>query len=483
MIFLLIFPPKCFSTKEPLPPLGLLYVASALKKAGAEVRVIDSALEKYSYKDLKTIIRQYRPDVIGTTSFTEFRFESFRLLSLAKKISKDIITMIGGPHVSLTPADTMAYQEDIDILVRGEAEITVKELYQALKEKRDLAGIKGISYRYNGKVIHNDDRPPVENLDTLEFPARELLPMEKYKFFLDVPGKGMLETYHIMTSRGCPFECSFCATSRLAGRKWRARSPENIVKEVELLLSQYKARALWFYDDTFNMKKDRLIKICDLIGEHKLEFSFTCSLRLDLADRELLEKLKGAGCFSVFYGIESVSETIISRGMGKRLNFEKLEENAGILDELGIIKLPSYIIGFPNETYCDAKMTIDFMKKHGGRPALSFMRIYPGTRIEETARELKILPEDYSWGNPKERRGFSLNAAHGSAPIFMHKMNFRELSDLSLEWADYAKVPLAKRVVKTVRGIKNIGDIMIIFTLGKTYILKKLKKVFKKNDK
>ncbi len=477
MKFLLIFPPKCFSTKEPLPPLGLLYVAASLRDEGAEVVVIDSALEKYNYKDIRRIIEKSNPDIVGTTSFTEFRFESFRLLSLAKEVSEKIITIIGGPHVSLTPDDTMNNQKDIDILVRGEAEITIKEIFKALKNKQPLSAIEGISYRHGGSVIHNDPRPMIEDIDSISFPARELLPMERYKFRLKVPGKGMLETYHIMTSRGCPFACSFCATSRLAGRKWRARSPENILKEVKLLIEKYKAEAIWFYDDTFNMNKDRLIRLCELIEKNRLHFNFTCSLRLDLADRELLTRLKEAGCFSVFYGIESISDKIISAGLGKKLNFDMLEKNSRILDELGIIKMPSYIIGFPEETYDEAKATIDFMKKHGGRPALSFMRIYPGTEIEKVAKDLKILPADYRWGDPLEKRGFSLNAAHGSTPIFLHKMSFKELSDLSLEWADYAGIPLYKRIPKTIRSIRSLKDAWSVFILGKNYIMRKLGRV------
>lgn len=482
MKILLIFPPKCFSTKEPLPPLGLLYIASALKKAEAFVHVIDSALEKLNYNDIKKLIKNHKPDIVGTTSFTEFRFESFRLLSIAKEVSKDIITMIGGPHVSLTPENTMEYQKDIDILIKGEGEISTVNVYKTL-EKGSIANLKdvlGISYRYNDNIYHNEPQPLITDIDNIPFPARELLPMERYNFRLMVPGRGKCLTYHIMTSRGCPFACSFCATSRLAGRKWRARSPENIIEEVRLLLDKYKSEVIWFYDDTFNMKRDRLLRICELIIGHDLKFNFTCSLRLDLADRELLEKLKQAGCFSVFYGIET-SPDIASKGsMGKKLDYDKIEENSKILDELNIIKLPSYIIGFPGETHSDASKTIEYMKKHGGKPALSYMRIYPGTEIEDIAKTKNIIPKDFNWASPNEDRCFSLHAAHGSTPIFLDKMTFREISDLSLEWAEFTNIPIYKKIPQALKSIRRPKDLFSILVLGKNYFSRKIKRIFYK---
>jgi radical SAM superfamily enzyme YgiQ (UPF0313 family) len=271
-----------------------------------------------------------------------------------------------------------------------------QHLCHALWDGKDLSKIPGISYRKNGEIIHNPPADLPADLDALPFPARHLMDMKRYNFRLDVPGKGSFPAAHIITSRGCPFHCSFCATSKLSGRRWRHRSPENVLAELEnILKNQPEVKAVWFHDDTFTMNKKRVEAICNGILERKLDIAFTCSIRVDTVDYPLLKKMRDAGCFKIFFGVESGSPRILDEVCQKQITLEQVETVSKWLDDLGIEKNPGYIISFPEETLEDAEQTLRFMQKVGGVASMSLLRIYPGTRIEEVARERGILRKTF----------------------------------------------------------------------------------------
>ena len=225
MKVLLIFPPRGFSSKEPLPPLGLLYLATVLKQNGIPVEVLDTAVEKFTWKDLKEKLRQSRPEVVGITSLTEYRFEAFKTAEITKKILPEALVVLGGPHVSLTAEDTLRHVPGVDLVIRGEGEGSFLQLIQGLPAGRPLSEVNGLSFRKDGGIIHNPPSVLIKELDQIPFPDRDLLPWKKYPFTLFVPGQGKLPAAHIITSRGCPFGCSFCATSQLAGRTLEGRFP------------------------------------------------------------------------------------------------------------------------------------------------------------------------------------------------------------------------------------------------------------------
>lgn len=477
MKILLLFPPKGFSSKEPLPPLGILYIATVLEKNNIPVEVVDTAVERYSWRDLKKRLKRSEADIVGITTTTEFRFEAFKTAELTKKILPNSIVVMGGPHVSLAADDTLKNISWVDIVVRGEGEVSFLETYYALKGGSSLQKIKGISFRENGNIIHNPMADLVKDLDSIPFPSRNLLPMGKYNFLLDVPGKGKMPAAHLITSRGCPFSCSFCATSKLSGRSWRYRSPENVVTEVEEIIERYGLKTIWFYDDTFNMNKARAEKICDLIIDKKLGIDFTCSIRVDMVDRPFLKKMKEAGCFKVFYGVESGSQRILDDACGKKITIDQVRSVSRWLDELEIQKNPGYIVSFPGETLEDANKTMGLIKEIGGTASLSILRIYPGTRIEEIAREKKIFPQGFSWSIKKYSGRLSFRGAHGDSPIFTDKLSWDDLSAFLMEWADTEHLSLWKRIPMALKGIKSIEDVRRLTILAKNYLLKKIKKM------
>ncbi len=473
MKVLLIFPPKGFTTKEPLPSLGLISLAAYLEKNNIAVEVIDASVEKLSRGKLSRRIKESKAQIIGVTCLTEFRFESFETARLAKKVSPESWVIIGGPHPTFCDEDTLGFIPEIDIVVRGEGEEILLNLCRAYEGKVAPGDIKGITFRKEGKIVRNPDAPLIENLDELPFPARKLLPMGKYNFRLFVPGKGWSTTTHLITSRGCPFGCSFCITSKMSGKMWRARSAGNIIAELEEIIKNTGIRTIWFYDDTFTMSKKRVMEICDLIIKKNLNIKFTCSIRVDTVDKEVLTIMKEAGCFKVFFGVESGSQRVLDEICGKKINLDQVKKVSAWLDELGILKNPSYIIGFPTETLGEARMTLRLMEEIGGQKSMSFLRIYPGTKIEAEARAKDILPKEFSWSNVKSQRAVSVGAAHGEAPLYIDTLSWEELSGLAVEWVLQSEVSIWARIPRAIRSVKSFADLKHLLIVGKNYIRKK----------
>jgi len=476
MKILLIFPPKGFTTKEPLPSLGLISLAAYLEKKDIEVEVIDASVEKLSWKKLSRRIKESKAQIIGITCLTEFRFKSFETARKAKEASPESWIIIGGPHPTFCDEDTLKSIPEIDIVVRGEGEEILLNLCRAYEGKIELKDIKGITFRKNGKIVRNPDAPLIENLDELPFPARKFLPIKKYNFRLFIPGEGWRITTHLITSRGCPFGCSFCITSKMSGKIWRARSAENIIAELEEIIKNTGIKTIWFYDDTFTMNKKRVMEICGLIIRKGFNIKFTCSIRVDTVDKEVLTRMKEAGCFKVFFGVESGSQRILDEVCGKKINLEQVLKVSGWLDELEILKNPSYIIGFPTETIEEARETLKLMKEIGGQKSMSFLRIYPGTKIEAVAKERNILPRDFSWSNVKSQRAISVGAAHGEAPLYIDTLSWEELSGLAVEWAMQSEISLWKRIPEAIKGVRSLDDLKHLWVVGKSYLRKKIQK-------
>lgn len=478
MKVLLINPPSSFNTKELMPPLGLSYIAAVLEKNNIEVEIIDAEVEKLSWKTLEKKCKESNPDLAGITSLTESRFESFKASKIVKNALPDTMVVMGGPHASLATEDTLQNVKTVDIVVRGEGEYTMAELCQAVENTKELGTIDGISYREDGKIIHNKNRQLIQDLDSIPFPAYHLLKMEKYDFKLNVPGKGRLTAMNIITSRGCPIGCTFCATSEMLGKKWRARSPLNVISELEHLISTYNTKAIFFYDDTFTMNKKRAQEICNLMIDRGLDLNYVCMTRIDALDRNLLKTMKESGCYRIHYGVESGSQRILDTVVEKKINLGQVKEVSRWMDELGIIKNPFFMASFPDETLEDVRKTLDFMKEIGGEPSLSFLKVYPGTKIEKIAKEKGIIPEDFSWVITSKDAVFSIPAIQGNAPIFIDQLSWEELSEIAMIWKTMRKdYSLINRFFSFMNKARSYQDFMQIFVLLKIYIkLKILKK-------
>jgi len=370
------------------PPLGLAYIAAVLKKNKIEVKILEANAHDLNHIQITKCIQEYSPDFVGITSTTSLIEEAHEI---AKLCPKNIKVVIGGVHASSMPEETMKTFERFDYLVRGEGEFTMLELVQ----KKSISKIKGLSYRKNRKIIHNSDRAVNERLDELPFPARELLPMNKY---FSVGAKQKPSDY-ILSSRGCPYQCIFCADHLVHGRKFRFRSPEDIINEVEEI---YKRGAKdWdFVDDNFTLISERVEKFCEIMIQKGLnkKMSWRCSngIRADKVTPELLKKMKKAGCYMVSLGIESGNEKIL-QNMKKSTNLEKIRQAVKWCKEAGIETRGLFMFGNLGENASTMEDTIEFAKSLDLDTATFHITIpFPNTDYWKIInKEGKIYPKSY----------------------------------------------------------------------------------------
>ena len=402
----LIFPPNIYQTKQSMPPLGIAWLAAVLRENGfKDVVLIDSMANHYSNADILELLKKEGPDMVGISFGTQIRFSAFDLIRLIKESFPDAPVVVGGPHPTLTAQDTLENIPEIDFAVRGEGEISFLNLVKSIEAGKDYSGIRGISFRDNGKVIHNPSELPIHDLDALPFPARDLLPIEKYDKTTILSKK---RTLNIMTSRGCPYWCVYCSTSEQWGHRIRHRSPKNVVDEIESIFKDYPfIEGIRFFDDVFTMDKKRVLEICDEIFRRKLNFVWECEARANTIDRELVAGMRRAGCEFIDLGIESGSDRVL-KNIKKGITVEQAIFAAKTIKEAGIGLKAFFMHGLPGETYEDIKKTV-FLSRYlyynlgveGTTQGISV--IYPGTELETLAKESGTLPKDFSWSKYYER--------------------------------------------------------------------------------
>lgn len=469
-----------------MPPLGLLYIGAVFEQDGHEIKIVPADLLKLSKNQIAEEIKEFAADIIGVTSTTENRFQSFDLIKLAKKAHPTALTAMGGPHASMAAEDCLRFIPDLDIVVRGEGEETMRELCRVLERNqgRDaLSTVAGISYRRNEKIHSNPPRPPIEDLDTIPRPAYHLIPFEAYNFRFDVPGQGPLPAVNMMTSRGCPFDCNFCATPINWGRRVRMRSAANIVDEIECLINEYGVKVIFFFDDTFNTNPKRVHTICDLIIARKLDIYFKCDVRIDLIDKPLLEKMKEAGLFHLSFGIEAGSERVRNAIVNKKIEVEDFHNLVNWCNELDIIPNAFFIFSHPTETWEEAQESIHIIEQYKDKieASIAILHVYPGTPLEKTAKEMGVLPEDFTW-TKKYRKGIiTLPAAQGDVPLFIDKLTWAQVSELVFRWSmSGGQVSIFRKIPRVITNIRSLGDIKRYTIMAFVYFKLKLKKIFKK---
>lgn len=455
-----------------MPSLGICYIAGVLEKAGHKVEIIDAYVEGISLKKLLSLLKKSKPDIMGVTFTTENRFQAFSVIQKVKHILPGTITIAGGPHASLATEDTLSNIPELDYIVRGEGEETIVELASAIKNKASVDHINGLSYRANNKIHHNFNRPLIPNLDAVPFPAWHLVPWEKYNFTLDVPGKGVLRAASMMTSRGCPFTCNFCSSSRLWGRTCRMRSVDNIIEEINILKNKYRIKALWIFDDTFTVSKKRVQEFCNKILEKNWDISWFCEVRVDTVDRDLLALMKKSGCYSIGFGVESGSQRIIDEVIGKKISLEQVKSTAEICSELGIVSNPFFIFSHPGETKEDIEKTMEMIKTwpKPSSISLSLLHVYPGTKLEEIAKEAGIIPKDFSWARKNDPRVTILPTAQGNVPIFIDKLSLKEISKYIFQWRERQGYKLWKKIPEVIKSIRSPRDLIRYSAVLKGYL-------------
>jgi radical SAM superfamily enzyme YgiQ (UPF0313 family) len=361
------------------PPLGLAYVAAALETEKISVEIIDMEALQLNGEQLQKKLEEKNPDVVGITCTSATVRKCLQIARLTKDCLSDVTVVIGGPHVSVLP-NVMIQCPEIDVEVRGEGEYTTLALINALERGKTLESIQGIAYKKNDQIFINPNRPPIENLDSIPFPARHLLPNEKYCN----PLARRLPLTTMITSRGCPFDCLFCEKTYF-GRKFRARSPENVVNEIEQVKKDINVQEIFLYDDTFTIDRKRVMKICDEIVRRNLKISWDCRTRVDCVDRDLLFKMREAGCERIHYGVESADQKVLDT-LRKGITLKQVKEAFKWTKEAGISILAYFMIGSPGDTRETIRKTIDISKKLDPDYVFySVTTIYPGTDMHRYA--------------------------------------------------------------------------------------------------
>ena len=374
--------------EAPSPPLGLCYAAAACEAAGAQVTIVDYIVSRYTPEKLAAALDRFQPDVVGTNSVTMNFPQAIRIIQEAKRHRPELITMMGGPHVSFDVQDTLTKFPELDLIVIGEGEETLKALIPVLSDRRKWKSIAGIAFRENGAVITTESRPLIADLDTLPLPARHLLPISRY-LALGFP-------VSIITSRGCPNKCIFCLGRRMVGHKPRFRSPQRVVDEIEQILA-YGFTWINIADDLFTASKKRVQALCDEIKRRGVKFIWSAFARVNTVDPEMLATMKAAGCDSIGFGVESGNQEILKTA-NKGITLAQIRQAVAWSKAAGLRVHASFIVGLPGESHDTLAETQRFAETLDVEYGYHLLTPFPGTTLREEIHryDLEILTDDWS---------------------------------------------------------------------------------------
>lgn len=406
-------------SETPSPPLGLAYLAGALEQAGARVKILDYVVYPYRRNALEAVLNEFKPHVAGATAVSMTFDHARRVLSDVKGIDPDILTVMGGPHVTFCAQETLETFTDLDAVVIGEGEETLVELINALETARNLDTVSGIAYRAGSKVTTTSKRKRIKNLDALPFPARHLLPLGRYRT-LGMP-------ISMTTSRGCPYKCIFCVGRKMGGSRVRYHSAERVATELQYL-ADLKFHQINIADDLFTANDDHCLAICEEILKRKLEINWTSFTRVDTVSEKLLSEMKAAGCTAVSFGIESANPAIL-KTIKKGISVEQVRNAVRICRRVGIRPYASFLLGLPGETPQTIKETVEFatnLQQEGLAYGFHILAPFPGTEVRAQSDRfgIRILTDDWS--------RYDANRA----VIETESVNQRMLDAVVVDWED-----------------------------------------------
>lgn len=376
--------PQIESYSAIYPPLGLFYIAAVLEKEH-QVRIFDPLLNE---KDFLDEIVAFQPDVVGLSILTTYAKRAREIIAEIRKRKVQASLVIGGVHPSALPKDSLEYF-DADYSVFGEGERTVPALLKAIAGEMDFYEVDGLVFKDGkGEIIQNWPRNLIEDLDSIPYPARHLISFERY---LQPPGiiRGFWSTRAttVITSRGCPYKCIWCGSQNVFGRKVRRRSVANVVGEIDGLIRDYKIDCLYFLDDTFTLNKKWVVNFCDALRRKPYKITWACQARVDAVDEELLSAMKACGCVQMDFGVESGSPKVL-KALRKDTRPEMVEKAFHLTKRAGIRAMATFMVGNPEETMEDVKMTFDLCRKI--KPCFAsmyFLTPFPTTELMDMAQK------------------------------------------------------------------------------------------------
>jgi len=407
---MLIYPPVTFSPqsmKQSHLPLGLSYIAAVLRDK-VELNVLDAAVEGYRHEEragerliryglpfdeIERRIRRFKPDLVGISCIFSSQFRNVaEIAKRAKDADPNIATVTGGVHPSFLPELSMKRCPELDFIARGEGEFILSDLVDASRNRGGPEDVQGLAWRKNGEAVINQQRPPHKNIDEIPFPARDLFPLELYHRI----GQPMGIVYkqrpfmNIITSRGCPYRCAFCSSTVFWGHRYRKRSPENVLLEMEHLYRDLGIREFKFFDDNLTVDMERAKKIFRGMIERGIDVTWNTpnGIHVVSLDDEMLDLMKRSGCYELTLAVESGDQDVLRNIIKKPTRLPQVTDAAKRIRKKGFGSYGFFIIGFPGETKAQIKNTLDFSSKLDlDRISTFIFNPLPGTPLFEECVE------------------------------------------------------------------------------------------------
>ncbi len=347
------------------------------------MKIHDGLLRNSHRSDFVNVLSSFTPDVVGISGQTTPSIhEVYQTAKVVKNHNPGILVVVGGAHVTFQDEQVLRDCPEIDVVVRGEGEVTMNALLEKNNEGHSNYSVAGTTSRRNGTIVRSPNRQYISDLDIIPFPAYDLLGLHQY-----FPKGDRFAP--MITSRGCPYQCTFCSSSRITGKRWRGRSPANVVKEIQFLRNRYGVRDVTFIDDLFTFDHQRVADICELINGEADGITWTCSTRADIMSRhpDMASWLKKAGCHTIYIGAESGSQRILNV-IKKGIRLSQIVKSVKIAKKVGLEVVLSFILGIPGETEEDMRSTIDFACRLDPDFAqFTICTPYPGTPMYDEAME------------------------------------------------------------------------------------------------
>ena len=452
-------------------PLGLAYLAAKLEQGGHEVSILDAPALGLTSMGICRLVEEKAYDLIGVTMLTPMYNRSVEVVKALKHVFPEITMVVGGPHPTILPRETLLGNKEIDFVVIGEGELIFLSLVNALEKGGNWDEIPGIAFRENNTLFINQPPEMISNLDELPIPARHLLPMHAYHMT-----KSRTESGHAFTvsvARGCPFNCAFCC--RIFGRKVRHHSVGRIIEEIGILVNDYGAQEINLEADTLSINKQFIHSLCDGIIRSGLSknITWTCESRVDTVNEEMLKKMKEAGCWQISYGVETGSQRLLKL-IHKDISLDQIEKTFAITKRTGISIRAFFMLGIPTETRQESLKTISFAKKLDARwSQFTLCTPFPGTELHDLAVQEGGL-RSQNWADYKTHGGWT----EGGLAYVPEGRSVEEMKRLQKQ--AYRTVYLRPRVF--MRFLRDIDSLKKLkeYTIG-FWIL--LKTVFQSRDK
>lgn len=394
-------------------PINIGYLVAYLKKNTINCLVRDYEVESFSELEFIEYIRKIKPALVGFSCMTPHILHAARMASIIKSNFPEVKTVVGGVHPSAIPEQTLSEFPQFDIVISGEGEQTLIELYNKVVLSKSLSEVKGVVFRYDNRIVVNPKRPLMEDLDQIPFPDRDVVDFDYYKRSHVSKGfsRSVIKIAEIIYARGCPYDCIFCASKVVHSNKVRFRSHSNIIAEIEELVDKYKIEHLSFLDDTFTIKQEILEPVCNLIKEKKL--TFDCFTRVNNIDERKIRLMVKSGCKKISFGIESGSPRVLKL-LKKGITLPQIKEAFRLCRKFDLSKIEgTFMVGsHPDETLEDIEMTKKLIFQLQPDIMGVFVTIpFPGTEFNRILKERKLLLnenwEEFSFlfGKPSWKSG------------------------------------------------------------------------------